>query len=51
MKSKTIFMLSAVLALSLCACKGNNNGGKTSEQQKQTPDVNPTMELKFDDLT
>ena len=51
MKCKKFLMLSAVLALSLCACKGNGeNGGKSSEQ-KQTPDVNPTMELKFDDLT
>ena len=45
-------MLSAVLALTLCACgkSGGGNNDKSSEQ-KQTPDVNPSMELKFDDLT
>ena len=50
MKSKKIFMLSAVLALSLCACKGNSNSDKSSEQ-KQTPEVTPTMNLNFDALT
>ena len=51
MKCKKFLMLSAVLALSLCACKGNGeNGGKSSES-KQTPDVAPTMNLKFDELT
>ena len=51
MKNKRLFMLSAVLALTLCACGKTHGGDKTSEQQKQTPDVAPTMELKFDELT
>ena len=50
MKSKKIFMLSAVLAFALCACGKSGNNDKSSEQ-KQTPEVNPTMDLKFDALT
>ena len=52
MKSKKIFMLSAVLALSLCACTGNHggsNGGKSSKP-KQTPVADPTMEVAFTPL-
>ena len=53
MKCKKFLMLSALFALSLCACNGNNGGGQggKSSSQKQTPDVTPTMELKFDELS
>ena len=51
MKVKKFLMLSAVLALSLCACKGNGGESGKSSEQKPTPDVTPTMELKFDSLS
>ena len=50
---KSYFLISAVMALCLCACQGNNkggNGGKSSAS-KMEPDVNPTMDLVFDDLS
>ena len=48
MKQKRLFMLSAVLALTLCACNNNNsNPGGKSSKPKVEPFVNPTMELAF----
>ena len=48
MKQKRLFMLSAVLALTLCACNnnGNNSGGKSTEP-KIEPYAAPTMEVEF----
>ena len=48
MKNKVLFVLGAILALSITACNGggNSNGGK-SEKPKQTPFADPTMEVAF----
>ena len=49
MKNVKLFVLGMVLGLSVVACNGGP--GNKSSEQKQTPDVNPTMELNFDALS
>ena len=46
---KNYFLISAVMALCLCACQGNNNGGKSSEP-KMEPEKAPTTEVAFQEL-
>ena len=44
---KNYFLISAVMALCLCACQGH---AKTSEEPKMEPEKTPTMEVAFKEL-
>ena len=45
---KSYFLVSAVMALCLCACQ--NNGPRSSAEPQMEPEKTPTMEVAFKDL-